>query len=301
MFDFATETIVNSLSFTDINQNVKPRVVVQTNPLAPTEKLVNILQLGKFPKFNSISGTQTVGFYKVAPVAPVKETATLSLADLELADIKGHVLSLGIELILQGSQDGASAQFAVHKGDSFYTEYFVKSTDTLATIATAITAVANSAFTRGDRKLLNATVSGTTITFTATTPYQRFKAIQLVDVTSAYDDLSAIVAEGTVTLKGSEGAGNYWQLLKNLRLPTNEATRFGGTLQDERPVPGAQYVQYTLQLEAKRNFTGQSAVGQKLESKTNHTIFVLSTLATAFEAFFTDIIPSAGWVNPTSA
>lgn len=300
MFDFATETIVNNLSFTDMNSNVKARIVVQDNPLADGEKEVNILQLGKFPKFNSAGPIKTVGFYKVEPVAPVKEVATLALGGLTLADIKGHVLTLGVELILQGSQDGASAQYAVHKGDTFYTEYFVKATDTLATIATAIAANANKAFTRGDRKLLNASVSGTTITLTATTPYQHFKAIQLLDVTSAYDDVAAVIAEGTVTTKGSEGTGNYWQLLKNLRIPTNENTRFMGTEVDERLIVGAQYIQYTLQLEAQRNFTGQSAVGQKLESKTNHTIFVLASLETAFEAFFTDILPAGGWVDPTA-
>ena len=301
IFNFATETIINNLNFTDVNGNVRPRIVEGANPQASGETVVSVLQVGKFPQSDSVSGIRTVRATKVDPVAPTKEVITFDLAGLDLDDLKGKVIQLQLDLILQGSQDGAYAQFAVHKGEPFYCEYFVKATTaSLGALATDFGAILNSYFLKGDRKELNVTVAGTVITITATTPYQRFVEANsaIVQVNSAWDDAPLVIVEGEVTVNGDEGKGQYWQLVKNLRLPTLERERFGAMLQDEKPVVGGQYIQYTLFLEADRGFTGSGAVGQKLQSATAHTFFVLSTLEDDFEDFFADIIPDGAWEDP---
>lgn len=301
IFNFATETIVNNLDFTDINGNVKPRIVVQPNPREASESVVNILQLGTFPQHDSVTSERTVRATKVEPVAPTLEVIEFDFAGLDIATLRGKVIQLQLNVILQGSQEGAYAQFAVHKGEPFYSEHFVKaSTADLAALVTDFTATLQSYFLKGDRRQFNVTSAGTVITITSTTPYQRFVEADsvVVQVNSAYDDFPFVIVEGEVTTQGSEGKGQYWQILTNLRLPTIETQRFGAVFQDEKPQAGGQYIQYTLFLESDRSFTGSGAVGQKIQSVTAHTLFVLSTLETAFEAFFTDILPAAGWEDP---
>lgn len=303
IFNFATETIINNLIFTDGNGNTRPRVIVQANPQAPTEKLVNILQLGKFPKFDSATGERTIKITKVQPVAPVKEVMDFDFTGLDLDVLKGKVLQLQLDMILQGSgsQDGASAQFAVHKGEPFYCEYFVKpATASLAALVTDFAKVLNAYFTKGDRKQINVTAAGSKLTITATDPYQRFVEgnSAIVQVNNAYDDFPYAIVDGVVSVKGNEGKGNYWQLLTNLRLPTLEATYFGAQKQDERPIAGAQYIQYTLFLRAEGSYTGAGAVGELITNATAHTIFLLKSQEAAFDAFFTDILSPAGFVNP---
>lgn len=122
--------------------------------------------------------------------------------------------------------------------------------------------------------------------------------------------------ELTVTSTGTKlkitkclnGVGTYWQIMKDLRLPTMDPWNIVET-QNEMPIPGNKYVQYTLHYISCRGVLGGSAVGEVTHSKTTHVFFVPADcccegLDGAFQtalktAFGDDIIEEAPHDDPT--
>lgn len=75
-------------------------------------------------------------------------------------------------------------------------------------------------------------------------------------------------------------------ILENLRLPTSQNLRFG-TVNDEMPIPGAVYTQYSFAYTSPRpGFGGLSGVGQRVEAVTNHVFYVHESAVADFEAAF---------------
>ena len=131
------------------------------------------------------------------------------------------------------------------------------------------------------------TASGATLVVTAANEYIRFKLAEVTKLDAEGEDHETIGTTYAITTPGKEGFGTAWTIHKNLRIPTQEATRWFGEDQDERPVNGTLYNQYTFEYSAERNFTTQVAVGGKVTSKTTHVLFVPQALATTFEGFIT--------------
>ena len=106
------------------------------------------------------------------------------------------------------------------------------------------------------------------------------------------------------------GFGTYWQIMKDLRLPTMENSRPWNIVatQQEMPIPGNKYVQYTLHYVTCRGILGGSAVGEVTHSKTTHVFFVPADCccegldsefqAALKEAFGDDIIEEAPHDDP---
>ena len=92
-----------------------------------------------------------------------------------------------------------------------------------------------------------------------------------------YDGVNTIV-------KSKEGFGTYWMILKDLRLPTLEARRFAALNEEELPVAGAKYNQYTIYYCKERGIMGGDAVGEVTKSMTTHVFYVKEDLAADFEA-----------------
>ena len=92
-----------------------------------------------------------------------------------------------------------------------------------------------------------------------------------------YDGQNTIV-------KSKEGFGTYWMILKDLRLPTLEARRFAALNEEELPVAGAKYNQYTIYYCKERGIMGGDAVGEVTKSMTTHVFYVKEDLAADFEA-----------------
>ncbi len=79
------------------------------------------------------------------------------------------------------------------------------------------------------------------------------------------------------------GTGEWIQ--ENLRFPTYYNNRWAALNEDEKPQLGAIYTEYTFEYSVPREgLRGLSAVGQKVESVTNHVFYVLNSLVTDFEA-----------------
>lgn len=71
---------------------------------------------------------------------------------------------------------------------------------------------------------------------------------------------------------------------ENLRFPSYPNLRYDALNEEEYPVKGGLYVQYSFgYCSPRRGLHGQGTVGQALKSITTHTFYVLSSIADAFE------------------
>ena len=130
-----------------------------------------------------------------------------------------------------------------------------------------------------NKRMLNVTNSGTYITIEATDEYQRFRFVNIekfdadayhgmgeYNVVRSLDDLTEADSNAEVTataegyFQGKEGFGTYPFLLHNLRLPTYARNRWLALNQDETPIVGAKYNQYTIYYCVNRGILGDNAV-----------------------------------------
>lgn len=139
-----------------------------------------------------------------------------------------------------------------------------------------------------------------------TDPYQIIKSakVQKVEESGCYEgcsdkeyvDTSVPV---TITKNIAPFATGEW-LVENLRFPTYPNLRYASVNDDEKPIPGAVYVQYAFEyVSPRRGLTGQGTVGQALTSVTHHVFYVLDSLATEFDAAIGEIgeiVPMNGTV-----
>ena len=103
----------------------------------------------------------------------------------------------------------------------------------------------------------------------------------------------------------TNGCGTYWQVMKDLRLPTAENDGPWSITQQqmELPVPGNMYVQYTLHYVSCRGVLGGSAVGEVTHSKTTHVFFVPADCcpcpgtSSGIDSSFLEAIKDAGLAN----
>ena len=84
--------------------------------------------------------------------------------------------------------------------------------------------------------------------------------------------------DAAVYTKNNVGFGTYDYMIHNLRLPTYANIRFASPAEVEMPVKGGKYTQYSFEYTVPRRLGGLSVAGQKTESTTIHTFFVLNTL-----------------------
>lgn len=264
MFDFTTERVLNDLS--------------------AVSAVAGALTIQRENKYLAANAGPV---YKRAGTTPVKEVNTIALP---AAGNTGGVYRLNVSVIMSGSYPIDYDRWAINKGKPFYVEALVPT----GTYTNAqLVAILVPKFQKGLLKyngqnikdIVVAAATGS-ITVTASNEYQRLISAT-VELEDALGENWTTIATGTVTTAGKEGFGTSWFITKNLRIPTQEATRFFGENQDERPVFGVLYNQYTFSYQADRNFTGQGAVGQLISSKTTHVYFVPSTLAATFEGFIT--------------
>ena len=150
------------------------------------------------------------------------------------------------------------------------------------------------------------------LTFTAGADYIRFKEIFVNEVASNSTGYEAQENKVVFTGKditnivdvtpGMNGFGDTAWLINNFKLPTYVNTNWMALHQDERPVPGKLYNQFTLHAVADRGeLTGMGAVGQKMASKTTHVFYVAADLSGTFEQEILNTCNNLPVVTGTSA
>lgn len=268
------------------------------------QKALIIQRLNKF-----LSGS-TTAVYKRAANSPVNEVATIVTPNQSYA-IGNYRLTL--DVLSLGSYPADYNRWAINKGKPFYIEFYLK---TIAADGAAFAAAALPLLIQGLKKSNGSVIQDVVITdtsgggvgsiiVTAASEYLRFKTAIIEFYTT--DPIYAGVTDfqtlltGTVTTSGLEGFGTSWYLTKNVRIPTTEAIRFMGEGQDERPIVGVLYNQYTISYDAQRNIGSQDSVGALSKAHTDHVLWIPTTLASTFETNVSSAFGSTFLTTVTTA
>ena len=279
MFQFTSTTVINTNK--DLTTGLKR--------YEATENDFTVKRVGKFKKDN------VVAIYKRAASEPKKAKITFTIPSVEGLTAGNYRIALYIRL--SGSNNSYYSNDMVFKGKPLYIEFLVKEGDTAENIAALIVKNAKKYLTMiYETKLLNVTNSSAVVTIEAVDEYQRFAKAELqkfnenagLQTLKGYmGEFQAIAPAATVVEAGKEGFGTYTQILKDLRVPTAANTRWNRIAQDESPIPGAEYNQYTVVYCTDRGIMGGDAVGMPVKSQTTHVFYVKKDLASGFEALFT--------------
>ena len=254
-----------------------------------TETIINT---DLFSAANGVLKVKKVGNYKAADVVSVhKQPGSNAVKEIAAITIPVGDAAKTYRLQIIVKQVGANvSEFANSLTRNNKILQFEVAGSTGAIMATALEA-AIKAYNR-DSKNAKCTVSldaaTATLTLTGVDEYIRFASVEfheLVDSVTGYDSFE-VAATGAVSTPGSEGFGTPRWILKNLRMPTLANTGWTALYQDERPIPGGLYTQYSLKQAVKRGeLQGMGAVGQEMTSVTTHVFYVLNgTVSAAFEA-----------------
>lgn len=276
MFDFTTTTVINSLK--DFNTQ---KDLIQHNSDGFQVKRHN------FFKYDNITC-----LYKAPHVDPKND-------EVSITGLTGQNTDLRIELYIRsiGNADPMYANNLVFKGKPLYIE--VPADTAKADLEKIVTKYMNLVF--GVEAQLTATVddSNGKLTLKCNNPFQRITKCEVkarsngesATIGSTAGEFIVTPSSPTFTTvpavnitKGTEGFGDYDHMIKDLRLPTGANLHWKRTMEDEMPIPGAYYDQYTIYYEVKRGVMGLGAVGMQATSITTHVFWVNSALVNDFEA-----------------
>ena len=293
MFQFTTTTILNSLQ--DYNDSSKDLIGEVKD--GATVIGIHIKRDFKFLAAN------VEAIYKRAAYDPEMAQATIDLTEVT-APVEDTTFRIAVYIRLSGSQNSYYANDFVFKGKPFYIEFLWRAGETAANVAKKVIKVAKKYQQMVyEYQLLDITESAGVVTIKGTDEYQTLTKVDLekFDVNAGpwqegghvgefipvdtLDEESVYHTGDVVTLvkQAKQGFGTYRNMIKDYRLPTAANTRWNKIIQDETPIVGAKYNQYTIEYCVNRGLMGGAAVGQQVKSKTTHVFFVNQTLASEFE------------------
>ncbi len=300
MFKFTTTSLINSdVDVTTGKDRWSSEKESDTKPASFT-----VLRVGTFYAPN------VAAIYKAEASDPVFASATLDLSTLEdPQDGDGYRIVIKIGLT-EGSSLSYYANDMWYKGLPLSIDFIWKgeASDMAERIVKIVKKHELNVY---GKKILEFEASGDSIIITGTDEYQKFGYIAVEKflpeaVHHMGDYVPAIIAaeetspiwDGTNTItQGKEGFGTYSYLLHNLRLPTDANFRFLSPNRDEMPILGGKYNEYIIKYCVKRGVLGNSAVGETVESFTNHVFYVKEDLAESFENSLGNIAPEEGIVS----
>ena len=289
MFQFTTTTVINSAK-----DYTNPSVEL----FKGDSKYFDVKRVNRFKVKNIRS------VYKQDPVAQSNAKATIDMAKVKtvLTTSKATKGTFRVEIYVHLAQSNNNPLYSntwVVKGRPWTFEFSATSTEEAGDIVDKVIKMITKfkLFTM-DTEQLKATKEGTKLVLTAQDPYQIFSKVEL-----QYFDPNIGTTTGCCTPRGeyapvenygvtdvasitpgNEGFGTFEWIMRNLRLPTAEQTRWNALYQDDRPMVGATYTQYTLEYCENRGILGGDAVGEETKSVTTHVFFVNQNVKTQFEA-----------------
>ena len=293
MFQFTTTTIVNSLQ--DYNDPNKALIVEIKE--GAVVKGIHIKRDFKFLADN------IEAIYKRAASDPVMAQATIDLTEVTAPTVD-TTFRIAVYIRLSGSQNSYYANDFVFKGKPFYIEFLWRNGETATNVAKKVIKIAKKYQQMVyEYQLLDITEDAGVITIKGTDEYQTLTKVDLEKFdenagpwqegghvgefipVDTLDEESIYHTGDVVTLvqQAKQGFGTYRNMIKDYRLPTAANTRWSKIIQDETPVVGAKYNQYTIVQCVKRGIMGGDAVGEVVKSKTTHVFFVNQAIAADFE------------------
>lgn len=292
MFQFTTTTVINSAK-----DYTNPSVEL----FKGDSKYFDVKRVNRFKVKNIRS------VYKQDPVAQSNAKATIDMAKVKetLTANKATKGTFRVEIYVHLAQSNNNPLYSntwVVKGRPWTFEFSATSTEEAGNIVDKVIKMITKfkLFTM-DTEQLKATKEGTKLVLTAQDPYQIFSKVELqyfdpsIGTTTVcctprgeYAPVENYGVTNVATITpGNEGFGTFEWIMRNLRLPTAEQTRWNALYQDDRPMVGATYTQYTLEYCENRGILGGDAVGEETKSVTTHVFFVNQAVKTQFEAALT--------------
>ena len=303
MFKYSTTTIINS------DVDLKSGKALYSATEASSDGTVGAILRIKNDYTFEMPGITKV--YKKVAAEPVMAQLTINCSELISAlptdtvyPVSGRI---AVYVALEGSEESVFANDFYQKGMPLSVGYIIKDADvTGAELALQLQATINKFnLAMVGRKLYEATVSDDSVTLTSTNEYMRFKAaVALVDLGVKESELAHLFdgedttvntqSVFTVDERGAQGFGTFSHLVKDLRLPTAQNTRWLAINSLDRPVPGTLYNQYIIYYEAPSGTNPSlAAVGHETVSKTTHIFWVKQDIADSFETVIAEVVGSS--------
>lgn len=236
---------------------------------------------------NNFKATNVEKIYKAPYTDPELAQVEIDLGAIPAGKVeKGDTIRLSIYIRLtEADQSSYYANDTRYKGRPFTIEFpwLGTAADTLKNVVRLIRKYGLLVF---EKEVVKTTTSGTKLVLTAVNEFQRFHVIKLekyLNPTELYKpEWEELDAEDIVTVvkEGKEGFGTYGWVLRNIKLPTHEHTTAFAPKQDEMPIPGAHYNQYTIHYCVNRGPLGLNAVGDTVKSVTTSVFYVNTALLT---------------------
>lgn len=275
MFDFQKEVIINSNLLDD---GVNPRFMVMDGPV----KLFRVLRCADYRKEGLVEGV----IYKTPA-----EKGQVASAAFNLPKKEGtYRVVIGITLIGKYLADYAMPWS--NFGKAVLAEFEVSAEDLRKTKelqekmikAIEMAIPENYRYVRvsaedSDKVLVSCTDSHQVITVAE---LQEQRGISCPD--SCTEKQYVTVDEAVEVTKNKMEIGTAAWLQENLRFPSYPNIRYAALNEEEYPVNGGLYTQFSfLYCMPRKGLHGQGTVGQALKSVTTHTFYVLSSLVDEFE------------------
>lgn len=306
MFTFTNTHVINT------NIDTASQLVKFTGDA--TKSTFKVKRAGSFVKSNVTSVTKRAGYNGV------KSTATFAAPEAPTVAGQEDIYRISLFMKQTGKEDITMASANTpYKSKPFHIEFKAEVGDTEENIVDAMVKAvkfyqANMYPYIKAEKVATVDDNGTdgdtgddvttySLKISGVDEYETFLKAELEKLVSAPttsypDDQNKFVKVSSATIvNGKCGFGTYTQIMKDLRLPTLENTRWISPNAEELPVMGALYNQYTITYCVDRGVIGSDAVGDTTKSTTQHVFFVKNDLATAFESAITTAKLSITTIN----
>lgn len=287
MFKWTNTLIVNS----NLDSSGKAKWSAQ-----PEDTGSGVVGSFEFKRVNKFLKPNVVHIYKRAASDPVLGKVTFTMDNQGVGNYR-----VALYIRLSGSQNSYYSNDFVFKGKPLMYEFAVKDASaTAADIAKEAARVIEKIQTIYGDHWIKASANDNNLVIEGMDEYQLFTKAEIqkfdptlntalvggefVTIATALPAVDPDCDGVNTIVKSKEGFGTYWMILKDLRLPTLEARRFAALNEEELPVAGAKYNQYTIYYCKERGIMGGDAVGEVTKSMTTHVFYVKEDLATGFEA-----------------
>ena len=282
MFQYTTTTVINSA----LDSN---GVTLKYSGDANAFKVTRV---GTFKKDNIKS------VYERAYSAPTKEVATITVPSVTA----GKVIRLEVDVRLSQNTYSEYANSYLHFKKPVVVE--VISTATPATDAAALAKQVAGLQDRFGESYIKATNAGAVITLEAKNQYQRFHNAEISEEVLSPNSLvqpeyKVVSTDFAVTVPGKVGFGDDAYMIASIMVPTIENTRAFGINQEERPILGGNYSQFTLRYDIPKDSNDGIWTGAR--SITTHVFYVKSDLVNTFRTEITKAFPDVEAVTDSPA
>lgn len=199
-----------------------------------------------------------------------------------------------IDLYIRLTNQNLDSRFAnayVLKGAPFNFVIEVTDADTTATMAQKFADQINRMSIEYNDLRLQASVSGSDLIIKAGEQDLKYNYLFEKATLRQYDDSANLPSEwryvdvgATVDItNGVQPFGDYKWMIQNFILPTTENRQIWNVHEEDQPIMGGHYNQYTITICNRVGVQGGAHVGDVVYAETQHIFYVLDSVATEFE------------------